>query len=85
MRILALVIMALGAVSASEPVAAQPRDNYPVCLRVYGPATYDECRYVNMAQWAATASGRAAQCLANPYFENAKAPAGPRRHHRHVY
>jgi Protein of unknown function (DUF3551) len=85
MRVLALAIVAIGAVSASGPAAAQPRDNYPICLRVYGPATYDECRYVNMAQCAATASGRAAQCYTNPFFASAEAPMRPRRHRHEVY
>jgi hypothetical protein len=86
MRILALAILAIGTASASGLAAAQPRDNYPVCLRVYGPANYDECRYSDMAQCAASASGRGAQCVTNPFFANAEAPVGPgRRRHRQIY
>jgi hypothetical protein len=83
MRILALAILAIGTVSTAVPAAAQPRDNYPVCLRVYGDPTYDECRYATLAQCAASASGRAAQCFTNPYFASAEAPVGPRRYRRH--
>jgi hypothetical protein len=49
-------------------------------MRVYGDPTYDECRYTTMAQCAATASGRAAQCLVNPFFASAAVvPQGRRR------
>ena len=72
MRILALSILALGAIAAAQPAAAQARDpNYPVCLQVYGPANYYDCRYTSLAQCAVTASGRAAQCVTNPYYANA--------------
>ncbi len=77
MRNLALAILALAAVSAAGPAAAQTYDPaYPVCLHVYGPITYYECRYTSLAQCAGSASSRSAQCEINPYF------AGPRRHPR---
>ncbi len=73
MRNLALAILALATVSAAAPAAAQTYDPaYPVCMHVYGLITYWECRYTSLAQCAASASGRAAQCEVNPYF------AGPR-------
>jgi hypothetical protein len=78
MRILALA-MAIGIVSMG-PGAAQMYDPaYPVCLRVYGPATYYECRYTSLPQCNASASGRSALCVVNPYFGGADA-AGYRRH-----
>jgi Protein of unknown function (DUF3551) len=78
MRILALAILAIGIVSIG-PVAAQTYDPaYPVCLRAYGPATYYECRYTSLPQCNASASGRSAQCVINPYF-------GGYRRHRRVY
>jgi hypothetical protein len=85
MRILALAILAITAVSAAA--RAQTYDpNYPVCLQVYGLASYIECRYTSLPQCAASASGRAAQCVINPYFANAEEPMGPRhRWHRRVY
>jgi hypothetical protein len=76
MRILILAILAIGTVSIG-PATAQTYDPaYPVCLHVYGPVTYYECRYTSLAQCDGSASGRAAQCVINPYF----AGAGYRRH-----
>ena len=47
MRSLALAILAIGTVSVAGPAAAQTyAPGYPVCLHVYGPATYYECRYL---------------------------------------
>ena len=84
MRILGLAILAIGIVSTG-PAATQMYDpSYPVCLRVYGPATYYECRYTSLPQCNASASGRSAQCVINPTFGGAQEPAGYRRH-RQVY
>jgi Protein of unknown function (DUF3551) len=87
MRGLALAILAIGTVSAAGPAAAQTyAPGYPVCLHVYGRANYYECRYTSLAQCNATASGRSAQCVENPYFASAyEQPAGPRHRHRRVY
>jgi hypothetical protein len=72
MRNLALAILALATVAVAGPAAAQRYDpTYPVCLHVYGPVTYYECNFTSLAQCAATASGRSAQCEINPYFANA--------------
>ena len=74
MRGLAMAMFALATVSVAEPAVAQTYDPaYPVCLHVYGRATYYECRYTSLAQCAGAASGRSAQCEVNPYF------AGPQR------
>jgi hypothetical protein len=86
MRGLALALLAISAVSAAGPARAQTYDpRFPVCLHVYGPATYYECYYTTLAQCAASASGRAAQCVLNPYV--ARAYVGPpllhHRRHRH--
>jgi len=82
MRILALAILAIGTVS-TEPAVAQTYDPaYPVCLHVYGRASYYECRYTSLPQCNASASGRSAQCVINPYFAGAQEPAGYRRHRR---
>ena len=87
MRILILAILAIGAASAAAPARAQTYDpSYPVCLHVYGRITYYECRYTSLAQCNASASGRAAQCVINPYFASAEDPVGrPYRRHRNVY
>jgi hypothetical protein len=82
MRILALVILTIGTVSIG-PAAAQTYDPaYPVCLHVYGPAIYYECRYASLPQCNASASGRAAQCVINPFFARAEEPPAYRRHRR---
>jgi hypothetical protein len=78
-----LGLLAISAISAVGAVPAQAGYNYPVCLRVYGPATYNECGYTTLAQCQATASGRAAECYPNAFY--AEAVPGPwgRRHQRH--
>ena len=84
MRVLAMAILAIGTVSM-QPASAQTYDPaYPVCLHVYpwGGGDYYECRYTTLPQCNASASGRAAQCVINPYFANAGEPAGYRRHRR---
>jgi hypothetical protein len=88
MRILALAILAIGTASVAAPAAAQTYDpDYPVCLHVYGPVAYYECRYTSLLQCNASASGRPAQCIVNPYFANAsERPSGRQyRRHRQVY
>ena len=82
MRRLTLAILALATVSLAGPAAAQTYDpSYPVCLHVYGPITYYECRYSSLAQCAGSASGRAAQCETNPYYANASMQPGRRARH----
>jgi hypothetical protein len=76
------------AVSASAPARAQTYDpNYPVCLQVYQSMVdyYFECTYTSMAQCAASASGRSAQCVVNPYYAKPNAKPAPRhkRSHKH--
>jgi hypothetical protein len=86
MRIPALVMLAIGAVSIAAPARAQAYDpNYPVCLLVYGPDSYTECNYTSLAQCKASASGRPAQCVVNPYFANAQVPAARWHRHRRAY
>jgi hypothetical protein len=53
---------------------------------VYGPVTYYECRYNSLAQCNLSASGRAAQCVVNPYVASAEEPlARPSRRYRSAY
>ena len=84
MRILALAILTVATVLTAAPGRAQTYDPaYPVCLHVYTRgANYYECRYTSLPQCNASASGRAAQCVVNPYFASAEEPAGYRRHRR---
>lgn len=72
--------IALTMASATSPAHAQTYDpDYPVCLQIYQGGIADfyfECRYRTMAQCAASASGRAAQCVVNPYYGYGKQPGG---------
>ena len=80
-RSLALTLLAFATVSLAGQAKAQTYDpNYPVCLQVYqGGMTdyYFECSYTSMPQCQASASGRAAQCVVNPYFGKGK--SAPRK------
>lgn len=84
MRILVLATLAIGSIWAAVPAQAQmyPPD-YPVCLQVYAPIQYTECAYSSWGQCAATASGRAARCIVNPYYASAFQEPARRRHRRH--
>jgi hypothetical protein len=88
MRILALAILMIATVSAATPTKAQTYDpKYPVCLQVYQRFTdyYFECSYTSLAQCNMSASGRAAQCIVNPYYAGPKKPPGRKdRRHRSV-
>ena len=83
MRILALAILAIAAVSAALPARAQTYDpRYPVCLKViemFGGERY-ECRYSSLEQCAQAASGLPAQCVINPFYAG-----GPDRRYRRGY
>ncbi len=68
MRAPAVALLVVGAMAVPQSIRAQTYDpDYPVCLRIYGPDNDIECRYTSMQQCALAASGRAAQCLVNPY------------------
>jgi hypothetical protein len=87
MRVLALAALAIAAASVGAPAQAQTYSpDAPVCLHVYGPVSYYECRYASIAQCNASASGRAAQCVINPYTANAAWGDAPtRKRSRGVY
>jgi hypothetical protein len=71
-----------GAVLTCTPARAQTYDpNYPVCLQVYQSMVdyYFDCSYTSMAQCAASASGRNAECVVNPYYAKPQAKPAPRR------
>jgi hypothetical protein len=89
MRIPALMILAIVTASATPSARAQTYDpSYPVCLQVYQGYVdyYFECAYTSLAQCNMSASGRAAQCVVNPYYAGPKRPPGRRdRRHRRVY
>ena len=84
MRVLALTIFAIAMASAA-PARAQTYDpNCPVCLQIYQSFKdyYFECAYTSLAQCNMSASGRAAQCIVNPYYAGPK-PRG--RRYRRAY
>jgi len=73
MRMLILAILVMAA--ATPAARAQTYDpKYPVCLQVYTGANdyYFECGYTSIAQCNMSASGRAAQCIVNPYYKGPK-------------
>jgi len=76
MRISVLLLLALGTIGMAAPARAQTYDpNYPVCLQVYQSMVdyYFECGYTSMPQCQASASGRNASCVINPYYAGPKA------------
>jgi hypothetical protein len=58
---------------------------YPVCLHVYGPATYYDCSFTTLAQCNATAAGRSAQCVVSPYAASAAMDQPPLAVHGRRY
>jgi hypothetical protein len=68
MRTLPLLAIAMTLAAASAQ--AQTYDPaYPICLQTFGRnGNYIACGYTSMAQCNLSASGRAAQCITNPYF-----------------
>ncbi len=83
MRIPALAILTIATVLTATPTVAQTYDpKYPVCLQIYQGFTdyYFECGYTSLAQCNMSASGRAAQCIINPYYAGKK--AAPRQRDR---
>jgi Protein of unknown function (DUF3551) len=88
MRVLALSAVATITFLAASSASAQTYGlGYPVCLHVYGPATYYECNYSTIAQCSASAAGRGAQCVTNPYVASAAMDYPPvgARHARRAY
>jgi hypothetical protein len=80
MRTLARVILAIALMLAAAPAQAQTYDPaYPICLQTFGRVGNTiSCGYTSMPQCRLSASGRAAQCIVNPYFAGAN-PGRTRR------
>jgi hypothetical protein len=78
MRTIMSAILLVGGLFAAAPAAAQTYDpRYPVCIEVYAiDGSTIDCAFTSMTQCAATASGQAAQCYANPYAMQSRQP-GP--------
>jgi hypothetical protein len=83
-----LALLTIALAMMSSPAPAQTYDpGYPVCLQTYGiDGGYIDCGFTSPAQCAWSASGRAAQCIVNPYFAGARVPLEPYgRRHRRAY
>ena len=63
-----LALVAPFAVPAAQAQMYNPY--YPVCLHVFGSPDGErmDCIFTSIPQCQATASGRSAMCLINPYF-----------------
>lgn len=70
MRTLVGPVLAIAMTLAAASAQAQTYDpNYPICLQTFGRSgNYFACGYTSMVQCGLSASGRAAQCVTNPYF-----------------
>jgi hypothetical protein len=84
MRVLACTILTIATVLVAAPARAQAYNpNFPVCLQTYAQGGGNiDCSFTSLAQCAASASGRAAQCLNNPFFAQGD---GKLPRHRGVY
>jgi hypothetical protein len=70
MRTLTGLVVAIALMLAAAPAQAQTYDPaYPICLQTFGRnGNAISCGYTSMEQCRSSASGRAAQCITNPYF-----------------
>jgi Protein of unknown function (DUF3551) len=85
MRIPTLATLIVATILTAAPARAQTYDPaYPVCLQVYQGWNdyYFECSYTSLPQCNASASGRAAQCIVNPYYAGRKKASPTRRDRR---
>ena len=82
MRISAWTMVAVGTILAAAPARAQTyAPGHPVCLQTYGIEGGNiDCSYASLAQCAMAASGRAAQCITNPYFAQSQSRGRGRRY-----
>ena len=66
---LAMLVLAT-ALPAGSAKAQMYDPSYPVCMHVFGELEGErmDCVFTSLAQCAASASGRPATCLVNPYF-----------------
>jgi Protein of unknown function (DUF3551) len=70
MRTLARPALVIALMLAAAPAQAQTYDPaYPICLQTFGrDGNAISCGYTSLQQCQMSASGRAAQCITNPYF-----------------
>ena len=81
MRALMTAILGTAIAFATVPAAAQTyAPGYPVCLQAFTiDGEHIECAFATMAQCQASAAGRGASCMANPYYGPTARPAGTSR------
>lgn len=80
MRRASLALVATALLFAAGSARAQTYDpSYPVCMQIYGPVGYFDCRYNSMQQCKFLAVGRSASCVVNPYFAQQKPARRSRR------
>jgi len=88
MRLSALAILAIVAVSAAGPAGAQTYDPaFPFCMHVYERRSIprQDCSYYTMEQCRASASGLGWGCDPNPFYQGAvPAPVRYKKRHRRV-
>ena len=81
MRVASSIILAVAMLLVAVPSQAQTYDpRWPVCMKVYtggalGGGEWINCSFTSLPQCQASASGRAAMCVINPYGSLAQAPA----------
>ncbi|AWM01521.1 DUF3551 domain-containing protein [Bradyrhizobium amphicarpaeae] len=74
-----LALAVTGLLLADGTARAQTYDpSYPVCMQIYGPVGYFDCRYGTLEQCRFLAVGRSATCVVNPYFPARKPARRPR-------
>ena len=81
MRRPAVALLVTGMLLASAAHAQTYDPRFPVCMQIYGPVGYADCRYATLEQCRYLAVGRSATCIANPYFalKQPKGRSRPRR------
>ena len=80
MRILTLAILTVGMASMGPAGAPDVRSGLSGLPARVRPDQLLRMPLHVLPQCNATASGRSAQCIVNPYFAGGQAPAGYRRH-----
>jgi Protein of unknown function (DUF3551) len=80
MRRASLALVTITLLLAAGTTRAQTYDpSYPVCMQIYGPVGYFDCRYGSIQQCRFLAVGRSASCIVNPYFAQKKPARRSRR------
>jgi predicted secreted Zn-dependent protease len=69
MRLLAWTMLSIAAISGTPAQEQTYGSAFPVCIQTYGiTGNAIDGSYASMDACRASASGRAAQCIANPYY-----------------